>query len=367
MRPTLIEVHIADLHFGAFNPKDQFDILYKEFITKIIPLHYDIVSINGDLFEHKFMANSDAILYAMQFIQILYADAKSKGATLILLSGTESHDAGQLQLFYNYRSDDFIIIEQIQDIIVKGKRILAIPELYGVDESIYEHFLYRNGYYDGIIMHGTYKGSVYGTNTPTLNSDHAPIFCMENFMYCKGPIIAGHVHVPGCYDTHMYYCGSPLRYKFGEEQQKGFIILTHNLDTSQYYIHFEPIISYRYDTINMDMYIGRDPRELIEYVNILRSEGVHHLRLEFTKSDEQFFNVIDTYYRNINNVAISKPDIKKDQMVQSQIEQSSKYNEYQYFFDKSLSPEQILVRYINQEKGYQYITTDELQSVLQGL
>lgn len=365
-RPTLVEVHIADIHFGAFNPKDQFDILCNEFLAKIAPLKYDIVSINGDLFEHKFMANSDAIRYAMEFIELLYSDARSKGAVLILLAGTESHDAGQLQLFYNYRNTDFIIVEQICCLIVKEKRILAIPELYGVPAEVYESFLYRNGLYDSIIMHGTYKGSVYGTNVPTLESAHAPIFSMEHFMYCKGPIIAGHVHVPGCYDTHMYYCGSPLRYKFGEEQDKGFIVLTHNLDSGQYFLHFEPIVSYRYDTINVDQYIGRDPKELIDYVSLLRAEGIHHLRLEFTRQDEQLFNVLDSYFRNISAVHIMKPDLKKEQMVQTQIEQSNKYNEYQYLFDKSLSPEQILVRYINQEKGYQYITTEELQNVLKG-
>lgn len=367
MRPTLTEVHIADIHFGAFNPEDQFNILTHEFIEKIIPLQYDILSINGDLFEHKFMANSDAILWAMRFIEQLYWDVKRKGAVLILLAGTESHDAGQLQLFYGNVSDDFIIVEKIQDLIIKGKRFLAIPELYGVDQSVYEHYLYHNGWYDGVIMHGTYKGSVYGTNNPTLNSAHAPIFCMDNFVYCRGPIISGHIHVPGCYDTHMYYCGSPLRYKFGEEQEKGFIILTHNLETSQYYLHFEPIISYRYDTINMDNFVGRDPKELINYVADLRAQGIHNLRLEFTRQDEQLFNIIDSYYRNISAVRIMKPDMKKEQMIQSQIEQSNKYSEYQYIFDKSLSPEQILVRYINQQQGYQYITTEELQNVLKSL
>lgn len=366
IRPTLVEVHIADIHFGAFNPKAQFDILWNEFFLKIQDLQYDILCINGDLFDHKFMANSDAILMALDFVNLLYQDAHRKGATLVLLAGTESHDAGQLQLFYNFRAQDFIIVEQIQFLYIKNKRILAIPELYGVDESVYRSFLFEMGMYDGVIMHGTYKGSIYDTTTPTLNSPHAPIFQMSDFMYCRGPIIAGHVHVPGCFDGHMYYCGSPLRYKFGEEEDKGFIVLTHNLNTSQYYLHFEPIVSYRYDTINMDEYIGRDPKELIDRVNALRAQGIHNLRLHFTRTDDNLFGVIEAYFRNISSVSIQKPDLKKEQMIQAQVEQSNKYNEYHYLFDRNLTPEQILTRYINQVRGCEYITTEELQNILRG-
>jgi hypothetical protein len=61
-----------------------------------------------------------------------------------------------------------------------------------------------------------------------------------------------------------------------------------------------------------------------------------------------------------------KPDVQKEDMIKAQAEQSNKYNEYQYIYDKSLSPEQVLTRYINQQKGYQYITTDELKDILKG-
>lgn len=365
----LTEVHIADLHFGAFNPADQFRILYEQFYSKIINLKYDIISINGDIFDHKFMANSDAVMYALKFIDLLAVDASRKQASMVILYGTESHDAGQLKLFYPYLewpNLDLHIVENIQFLYLHGKKILAIPEKYGVSEDVYRSFLYEQGLYDGVYMHGTYKGSVYGTNTPTLKTPNAPIFDMSHFIQCRGPIIAGHVHVPGCYDGHMYYCGSPLRYQFGQEQEKGFIVLLHNLSTAQYYVHFEPIVSYRYDTINMDEYIGRDPKEIIQKVNLLQSQGIDNLRLEFSRVDESLFDVLTAYYRNNGNVSLLKPDDRKDKIIQAQAEQSNKYNDFQYIFDKSLSSEQILTRYINQKKGYQYITTEELKQVLNG-
>ncbi len=369
MDTILTEVHIADLHFGAFDPADQFRILYNNFYLKIVNLKYDIISINGDIFDHKFMANSDAIMYALKFIDILVNDAASKGASMVILYGTESHDAGQIKLFYPYleRPDiDLHIVENIQFLYLHGKKVLAIPEKYGLPEEVYRSFLFEQGLYDGVYMHGTYKGSVYGANTPSLNTPHAPVFDISHFMYCRGPIIAGHVHIPGCYDSHVYYCGSPLRYQFGQEQEKGFIILTHNLNTSQYYVYFEPIESYRYDTINMDEYVGRDPKFIIEKVNSLQAQGSNYLRLEFTIPNDELFDLLGSYYRNNSTVTIMKPDTRTEKIVRAQAEQSNKYNDYQYIFDKSLSSDQILTRYINQKKGYQYITTEELKNVLNG-
>ena len=47
-RGQLIEVHLADLHFGAFNPKTQYDILMEQFYQPISQLpRIDIISILG--------------------------------------------------------------------------------------------------------------------------------------------------------------------------------------------------------------------------------------------------------------------------------------------------------------------------------
>ena len=52
-RGTLIEAHIADLHFGAFNPQQQFNILKEQVLSKLwlIP-KLDIIVIDGDKFDH---------------------------------------------------------------------------------------------------------------------------------------------------------------------------------------------------------------------------------------------------------------------------------------------------------------------------
>ena len=99
-----IEIHIADLHFGVMDPEVQYSILKNQFLDQIAYLPYiDIISVNGDIFDHKFMASSNAVMYANYFIQNLAEIARIHNATLLLISGTASHDADQLKLFYHYK------------------------------------------------------------------------------------------------------------------------------------------------------------------------------------------------------------------------------------------------------------------------
>ena len=64
-----IEAHISDIHFGVIQPEITYKILSEQF-TKTVAMidDLDLVSINGDLFHHKFMGNSDAIFYALKFV-----------------------------------------------------------------------------------------------------------------------------------------------------------------------------------------------------------------------------------------------------------------------------------------------------------
>ena len=85
VRGSLIEIHLADLHFGAFDPAKQYAILMDQVYTKIEALpKVDIISIDGDIFDHKVMSNSDTALYATKFIDQLVHLSKQKNATLVI-------------------------------------------------------------------------------------------------------------------------------------------------------------------------------------------------------------------------------------------------------------------------------------------
>lgn len=363
-RRTLVEIHTADLHFGAFDPKLQYEILMDQMINKIRNLHFDAFFINGDIFHHKFMSNSDVIMYASLFIEQVVMLCRKNNATLVILHGTGSHDANQLKLFYHYIGTlDIRIVEHTQFEYIKGSRVLCIPEEYGMGEEYYNNFLHNSGIYDMVVLHGAVKGSIYGCNEVDLNSSKAPVFDISCFDNCTGPIICGHVHVSHCYQDHIYYSGSPLRWKFGEETMKGFIVCLYNAMTGQYYINLEEVVSFRYDTICLDELSHKDPREIIEYINSCKARGIDYLKVKFSEPNERT-NVVKRYYSNINDIVIDAADVSFSQSIKNNAEKNDKFKEYDYILNTNMSPEEIFVRYVNQCKGCEFITVDDLIKIL---
>lgn len=371
-RGTLICVHIADIHFGALDPKYQYDILKEQFLNKISNINFDVLCINGDLFDHKFMSNSDAVLYATIFINECIKICSDKNAVCILLAGTEEHDAGQLKLFYHYLTNkniDIRIVEYARFEFVKGAKILCLPEEYGKGEDYYNHFLINSGHYDLCIMHGMFEGAVYQDKIKNIESDRAPVFNMDNFINCKGCIVAGHVHTPGCFNGYFYYTGSPYTWRFGEEHDKGFLITLHNLDTSEHFVHFEIIESSKYITINLDDMINSNPDEIIKYINDYKQKNnIDYLRLEILKVPKEEYlgniEIIKKYFRNNNTIKIKNEMHKQQDIIEQNNNFLDEYQEFEFILDTSLSEHEILTKYINTVKGYVYITVEELIDIL---
>lgn len=365
MRP-LTQIHVADIHFGAINPADQYKILMKQLVYKIENLQYDFFFINGDLFHHKFMSNSDVVMYASMFIESVVCQCRRKGATLIILHGTASHDANQTKLFYHYMGSlDICIVENTQFVMAKGIKILCIPEEYGKGEDYYREFLYNQGSYDMVVLHGTLAESIYGKDVEDLNSTREPVFSINSFKMCSGPVICGHVHVPMCYDDHMYYCGSPIRWQFGEEDPKGFLICVMNPYTNQYYIQLEEINSYSYTTITLTDILTKNANDIIKFINNEKeSKGIDYIRIKF-KEPYNEIDVIKQYYKYRFDVVIDSADVRFQNIVEQNQQANDEFKNYQYILDENLTPLEILVRYINQQKQDTFITVDELTKILE--
>lgn len=364
-RGVLSEIHLADLHFGSIDPKTQYDILKREVIDELykIPI-IDIIFIEGDLYERKYTTDSEPILYASMFMADIRLVAISKKATVVIISGTEYHDAGQLNMFYHYLEDpvfDIRIIENIRFEYIKGAKILCIPELYGIGEDTYQKFLFESGVYDQCIMHGTIEGAIYGNNV----NKRGRLFDINDFGNCRGPIISGHVHVAGCFNSHFYYTGSPIRYKFGEEQEKGFMLIYYNLDTCDYYPHLVPIKSFKYDTINIDELISQDPKDVIVYINKLKEEdNIDYLRVTYGKEvQSESIAVIREYYKNNGRIKIKLNEEKEK--LRTEVGDIDSYKEYDYLFDITISPYDKLARYINEQEECQFISGDEIKKLME--
>jgi len=361
-------VSISDIHFGATDPVYMYDTLVEQFINRISILNFDILAICGDLFDSKFMSNNPIISYAITFIDNLIQLCRSKQATMIIIDGTQSHDNGQLSLFYHYLSDptiDLRIVEKMQFEYVKGMKILCIPERYGLPESEYIHYLFESGTYDMCLLHGTYKGSFKGSEIATLNTNHAPVFSMQSFVNCMGPILMGHYHINGCYDSYAYYHGSTFRYKFGEEEPKGFLVTLYNQYTRWHLTNLIPVQSRIYATININDLLNDDPKNIIEFIkHHKKTNGIDYIRVQFNNSNENM-NIVRAYFRNNGSVVLQELDKKSkvlEQIDQSILEQNSQYS---YIIDNEIDDYTKFVMYINQCEGKDFITVDELINLLE--
>ena len=369
-RRISIQAHISDLHFGKIDPKVEFNILKEQFIDRIKDLPLDCISIDGDFFDRLFMSNTDTTLYANLFFKELYNVCKNNAkrgihTVLILILGTKNHDADQLRLFYPYLEDkevDLRIVETIQFQYINGCRVLCIPELYNVTDDEYSKVLYESGAYDMVFMHGSIEGAIYDNKM-----GESKIFSPSDFSCCMGPVVAGHVHTGPAVHGFCYYNGSPIRWNFGEEETKGFQLVLYDMDTRYYYIHKEPVHSFRYDTISIDDIIMTDPQKVISYINDLREkEGNDNIRLKCLSNNytQDALNIIKEYYRTDKTVKFKfdkemSPDEKS--FDQQTVEM---YDKYSYLFDKSMSTYEIFARFINDNQSDIIVTADDIIDAL---
>lgn len=367
----LISAQISDIHFGAMDPLYQYNTLYTQFILELYKLNkLDFISINGDLFDRKFPNTSEPVLYAIKFVHDLVLLCKEKNASLVIIHGTESHDAGQLKLFYHYLDDkslDIHIIESARFIYIKGAKILIIPEEYDKPKEYYEKIMYFSGEYDMALMHGTYKNAVrFGKD---LSNKRYPIFDIDSFIMCRSCIISGHIHSAGCFDKYFYYTGQPYRWQFGDESDKGFMIAINNITTHTHYVHFQKINCMRFDTINIDDLLNSDPDKIISYINDLKEkENIDYLRVRVSKliypEALGVLDILKSHFKGNSRVVV-KDETKQDEIAINKAKSFLQNNkQFEFILDNSLTPEEIFVKYVNIKEGYEYINSEELKKIL---
>lgn len=366
-RGISFQVHISDIHFGIIDPKTEYNILQDQFINKIRGMPLDCISIDGDFFDRLFPSNTDAILYANLFFSELVKICKENrynniNTVLVVIAGTKNHDADQMKLFYPYLDDkelDLRIVEKIQFEWINGCRVLCIPELYNVSKESYIEVLWKSGSYDMVFMHGSIEGGIYDNKM-----GQAKVFQPNDFGFCLGPVIAGHVHTGPSLHGFCYYNGSPIRWNFGEEEPKGFQIVLYDMDSRYYYIHKEIITSFKYDTLSIDDILLSDPQSIIKYINEKReNEGIDHIRLKCTSTvdNQDTINILKEYYRLDKGV---KFQINKKSSNVINETQSSLYNQYDYLFNRSMSPYDILAKFINESQSDIMVTSDQIIGAL---
>lgn len=364
----LIGANISDLHFGVtgIDVATQYNIFKEQFVEEVEDLPLDYVAICGDLTDHKGVSSSDMIMYLTRAVDLVVTKVcRPKNIPLIIVAGTYNHDANQLKIFYHYLDDptvDVRIMESIDFTYIRNKngymcKVLCIPELYGVDESVYQHYLFESGLYDMCLMHGTIKGAV-----PKDTVGEGRLFHIEDFINCMGPTIAGHVHGGGCFNKHFYYCGSPYSWRFDDDYRKGFLLSLHNLSTHQYYIYKQLIHSFRFETVNLDFMLEADPKSILEFVyNLKREKGIDYIKLKFEKEvSPATKDALTNFFKNTKD-KLEFNFTKEDRIIKQNLAKAEELQKYAYLFDKNMNQYEKFARYINDNQQEVIITADELK------
>jgi len=298
MKKRIKILNAGDLHIGAV-PSERFEKeldLIIETIKEELP---DVVILNGDIFHYRLNLDSSDSKLAMKFLTDLCDLTGSLNIILRVIKGTLTHDYSQLENYIplEEKFPHFGIASTVcSEELFPDFFVLWVPEEYPNDyKSYYNEFFYDENnnpiIYDAIFGHGEIDVAGDWSNRGTSESEKyyvgTPIHSAETLLnHSKSVVAFGHIHVEFLYKKRLYYPGSFSRFAHGEEEAKGFTIITlTRKEDNSYDINFKRIenkLAGIYQTINY-LDIINSSMELDEMVNIVKEacKKVTKLRIKF--------------------------------------------------------------------------------------
>ena len=346
-------VMIADIHFGAL-PVER---LYNEleiFLDFIEKKSLDFIVILGDWFDKKINLNSKDAKYSTVFFERICQICIDNDIKLRIIQGTESHDNSQLEvleiLAKNKPVDFKVFYEVEEEELFPDFNVLYVPEEYinSIDEK---YGKYMNKKYDMIFGHGMIQEVKFAAliQSSETTMKKAPIFKSKMLCdMCYGPIFFGHIHTKDIFNDRLYYVGSYSRWKFGEEEDKGFYYVKYENDTKEFEAKF--IVNdkaMKYDTIEIyekeSGFYKLNTENQIKYIqSLIQSFEYDFLRLQFYipqgyENENLLINMINESFGKYKNL---KLDFKVNSKIKSKREVEEKINllldKYGFIFDNKI-------------------------------
>lgn len=250
---------IADVHLGVIpvdRQKQELEAIFFKDLERIKSL--DLIVVLGDVYDKKIYLNDETTSAAIWFYQRLVQIARQKQAKVRLLYGTKSHEADQYNLLQHIsqtKSDDVRVIYQAEkETVEKGITTLYLPEehIYSKSEYYSDLIYHAEEPYQYVFGHGVID-EILKTGEDTAKEVtrlHVPRFTIGDFRACcNGCVFFGHYHIHSEYEDFVYYVGSYNRWKFGEEEAKGYMLSEYDLEKESYKNTFvENPLTDRYQT-----------------------------------------------------------------------------------------------------------------------
>jgi DNA repair exonuclease SbcCD nuclease subunit len=285
--------------------------------------------------------------------------------TLRLFQGTMDHDNDQLEVFEPLVNDLFkIFMHTTFEETLPGLHCCYCPDETIVTEE------YENMYLSDILklkdigfFHGSFD-VVYGD----LLESKPEILKRNNVIYrydlwnpqIKGPMIAGHWHDGKRY-KELYYCGSPYRWKFNEDEEKGFLFIQYDTGDSSYFIKkiINPLCA-KYVTYEVYSNLFETPEDFTVIVMDIRdllkklkdSPMNNQLRILFYIVDDKvendnFLSALRQEVIDYRNCKITVKNKLKDKKKKSKVKESKEENEkYGFIFEKGSKIQNVIHTFI---------------------
>ena len=367
---------IADLHIGVINTQKQYEEIKQRIFPKIISEKPDFIIFLGDYYDHKLSLNDESTYYAVLIINEIIRICKDNGletTKLRFVYGTESHEWDQYK-FLNAMDTDFnirVIRYCEEEDLFPDLKVLYIPEehLYNKGEY-YEKFLSQTKKYDYIFGHGVIrevmKEAAIISDNNNSNRKKVPIFSTGELTYaCKGQVYFGHYHIHTNINDTVFYVGSFNRWCFGEEEPKGFYLITKDTDEYDEEIYecefIENDLTDTFKTISFgyENAIFKDQqimeKKLTQIDNMIKDNIFNHVRFEFnipktSFNPEYIMNFVKERYRFNDSIKVNIVHGYQEEKKKKEKEEIEKWNEENApYFNRSISIEDKVAYFIGME------------------
>lgn len=323
MRDFKVIATIADIHIGnkAISWKEYKYQIKNGIINKLERMTFlDGIVICGDTLHYQISLNSEYANVFQWFASKIVKIAKKKGAFVRFIKGTRSHDLDQLETIRQYENDfdvDFKIYNEFGYETIDGENYAFIPEEYisvPIKDYYKELFNKPDEYFDMIFGHGTIEQTQFVEQNSENIDNKAPVFKLKDlYRVCRGPIIFGHIHTPMTFNNKFYYVGSALRTCHGEEEDKGWNVVTYIKDVGVYRV--DKIVN-EYTFIFKELRIENrfieksDVNDIIKYVeDFINKHHVDKLSLKINCIDKENTTVkielLKKYFAKNKNITSS--------------------------------------------------------------
>lgn len=223
---TTGDIHLYHPRVGSRRIVAHLNAMFTSDLLKVV----DMVVLNGDILDRRLSLESDEITIILDWFGKIMRDCAKHGVRLYVLEGTRSHDYRQPTLFKFINeltriNCDLHYIDEVSVVeLLNGFTGVFIPDEVNYDASItateVTHKVANSGWsqVDLAFMHGMFR---YQAPIETPISHHEDFYAD----LVKHLVVVNHIHKPSS-RGNIRAPGSPVRLKHGEEEIKGFHVLS---------------------------------------------------------------------------------------------------------------------------------------------